>query len=84
MKKDRFAVTFGIYCQAVQPLIDWCAEHPGAKTQIRIAMERQAGRSIRKENITRWMAADVVKRVEPSYGSGVLLLRIGATLMSTS
>jgi hypothetical protein len=79
MNKD--AVTNAIYNDEIEPVIDYCAGHPGALTRIHEAYQEAAGQPVDRSNIERYMDRRPDKRVHPPYGKGVLLLRVAKEVM---
>lgn len=63
--------------EALQPIIDFCAQNPGTQALIRAELDRQTGLRWDRINIMRWLHPDPEKRVEPGLGAGLLLVEAG-------
>jgi hypothetical protein len=84
MKKKFYSgheFTTSITNKAFQPLIDFCHANRGAITRLKKRFDHVTGREWRRHNFERWLHPDPDSRVEPSYGSGVLLVAIGKEIM---
>jgi hypothetical protein len=75
------AVTIQTSNTALQPVIDYCQQHRGSTMEIRRRFCRATGREWPKNTIMRWLHRDPDRRIEPLFGSGLLLLHIGREVM---
>ncbi len=56
---------------AVQPIVDYCERHRGARSEI----ARLLNGSMPQPRVSEYLSADPERRVHPSLGAGLLLLR---------
>jgi len=62
----------------LQPVADYCAENRGAMADLVRAYGRLCGRADEKtvrRQVEQWLDSDEDRRVQPSLGAGLLLLR---------
>jgi len=69
-------VTQQLAWQALAKSIRFCAQHRGTMTRIHRAYEKAAGRPINRLVVAGWLKVDRLKRHEPLFGSGLLLVRV--------
>lgn len=65
----------------IQIIADFCASHHGAKSDIRKAFEKLAGRRARRENFDRWLHIDPKKRTCPIMSNGIYLIQAAKSVM---
>lgn len=68
--------------RVIAPLGAWVRGHRGALNEVASRMSSYLGWRISRTQIARWLEADPNKRVEPSYGAGVVLVRVIKTMRS--
>jgi len=73
-KQKKNKKDLAVYNEAVKAIIADCAAHPGLMTEIGIQFARLTGRDLTKQVFHQWLNPDAKKRVEPKYGSAVMLL----------
>lgn len=65
------------YNQALVPILDLCKQR-GFKTEL-IRQLTGLGMPVSKSTLSRWLTEDLSRRVQPSFGAGLMLLQ-AATL----
>lgn len=68
---------------ALAPLIKYCNENPGAKSELALKMTEAVGYTIQRQVVEGWMHKDPEKRVEPKLGMGIVLMRVGGIMLGT-
>lgn len=63
--------------RSLQRLIDFCAKNRGAYGWVQIAFERRTKKAWGLRSIYRWLNPDPKKRIEPRYGAGLVLVKVG-------
>ena len=71
------AATQRISDKALEPLIKYCAAHRGTITKIREVFNKRTGKEWNRDNFERWLNPDRNKRIQPLFGTGLLLSEIG-------
>lgn len=66
---------------ALQPIVDFCAENRGAMTEIQREFEKRTKQAWNRMNFSRWLHQVPDKRTEPLLGAGLVLIEIGNKVM---
>ena len=71
------------YCDRVlSPLASWVHGHRGAMAEVIRRVASYLGKPIQRQQIERWLNRDDQQRVEPSFGHGLVLVRVIRTMRS--
>lgn len=77
-------VTFRLWNDAVQPIIAWCKEERGRKSNFIQAVQASAlPEKLTFNMIAGWLNEDQTKRVQPVLGNGLLLVEVFKTYNAT-
>lgn len=68
--------------QHLEPLIKYAHANRGAMREILIRLRKRTRKRFNRENIARWLTKDKVRRTQPLFGVGLLLVEIGDDLMN--
>ena len=72
MSKNKVKMTAeGQWHAAVQPIVDYCERNRGARSEI----ARLLKGAMPQPRVSEYLSADPERRVHPSLGAGLLLLR---------
>ena len=70
-------VTFRLWNDQVDPIVQWCKEERGRKSALIQAVQASAlPESLTFNMVAGWLNEDVAKRVQPQFGNGLLLVQV--------
>lgn len=67
--------------QRIAPIAAWVARHHGALAELARRLSKKAGRTIQYQYVQQMLALDPDKRVTPSYGMGIMLVKTAKEMM---
>lgn len=68
--------------RVIAPLAAWVDAHRGAAVEVTRRVSSFLGKKINRQQVARWIAMDPDKRVEPTFGNGLVLVRVIRTMRS--
>jgi hypothetical protein len=74
-------VTHALLSRALDPIVAWCQEERGRKSQLLLAMQAAAEpETIHRSILESWLKEKPEDRNQPSLAAGMLLLQVAETL----
>lgn len=64
------------------PIITYAAAHKGTYTALANALGDAMGKPLARQQVEQWLHPDPYMRVQPRYGIGLLLVKLGAELIA--
>lgn len=74
-------VTQKISDKALMPVIRFCAANRGTISRIREEFNKRTKKEWRRDNFERWLNPSPEKRIQPLFGTGILLVEIGSKVI---
>lgn len=66
--------------RVIAPLAAWVHQHKGALAEVAKRMSAYMGRSVSYQQVQRWLSMNPDTRTEPSFGAGMVMVRVIKTI----